>query len=253
MIQIAICDNNPDYAQKVRHMLERFLNELGVSFDFHLFCSGEELCADILRAKEFDIIFLDACMKQMSGIEAAVILRKAKCNAQIAFYAVTDELSREGYTVQARRYILKNELERYLPECVTAMLKDMNLESRRVSYLGFNVEKILHTKDISYVIGKGKLIYVHFYDTKRKECHYHEELNKVEADLSLFGFLRIHQNFLVNVRHVKKMTNYKAIMINKEVLPIPRVKYQKVKKAYLMMTSSIERQERRRNEQEMRL
>ena len=48
-----------------------------------------------------------------------------------------------------------------------------------------------------------------------------------------YGFLRIHKSYLVNMKHSKKISNYEAFLDTEEILPVPRMKYQSVKAAFV--------------------
>lgn len=58
-------------------------------------------------------------------------------------------------------------------------------------------------------------------------------LNEIENRLNEFGFLRIHQSFLINLTHLKTVRTYIAEMDDGTELPIPRTKYRMVKDAYV--------------------
>ena len=48
-----------------------------------------------------------------------------------------------------------------------------------------------------------------------------------------FDFLRIHHSFLVNLKHVKSVRNYKVILSNNQKLMIPKARYKDVKNAFI--------------------
>jgi DNA-binding LytR/AlgR family response regulator len=77
MLNIAICDDEQFYVQKIKHLLEILLTRKRVSFHIDTFQSGIDLCKDIKRASKYDMIFLDINMEHMNGIETAEKIRKA--------------------------------------------------------------------------------------------------------------------------------------------------------------------------------
>ena len=58
-------------------------------------------------------------------------------------------------------------------------------------------------------------------------------LNELEQEIIDFSFLRIHQSFLVNLKHIKSVTGYKVILSNNQELIIPKARYKDVKNAFI--------------------
>ena len=46
-------------------------------------------------------------------------------------------------------------------------------------------------------------------------------------------FRRIHKSYLVNMKHMQRVSNYEAMLDNGECLSVPRLRFQKVKEAYV--------------------
>ena len=83
------------------------------------------------------------------------------------------------------------------------------------------IESRLHK--VEFHIMENKLITYTLYDT----------LNHLEKEMQKFDFLRIHQSFLVNLKHVKSVRNYKVILSNNQKLMIPKARYKDVKNAFI--------------------
>ena len=61
----------------------------------------------------------------------------------------------------------------------------------------------------------------------------YDKLDAVEERLQGYGFLRIHKSYLVNMRHIRRISNYRAFLDTGEELPIPRLRYQSVREAFV--------------------
>lgn len=48
-----------------------------------------------------------------------------------------------------------------------------------------------------------------------------------------YKFIRIHQSFLVNLKHIKSITGYGVILNNNQKLVVPRARYKDVKSAFI--------------------
>ena len=58
-------------------------------------------------------------------------------------------------------------------------------------------------------------------------------LNELEKEMIDFSFLRIHQSFLVNLKHIKSVAGYKVLLSNNQELIIPKARYKDVKNAFV--------------------
>lgn len=58
-------------------------------------------------------------------------------------------------------------------------------------------------------------------------------LNELEKEMIDFSFLRIHQSFLVNLKHIKSITGYKVLLSNSQELIIPKARYKDVKSSFV--------------------
>ncbi|HHY28038.1 MAG TPA: response regulator [Desulfitobacterium dehalogenans] len=85
-MKIALCDDIP----LLRRILEEIIREYevgrNVRFQIHQFGSGEELLEQTEEDQiHFDLIFLDQCMKKLSGAETALRIREYDTACQIVF------------------------------------------------------------------------------------------------------------------------------------------------------------------------
>ena len=60
----------------------------------------------------------------------------------------------------------------------------------------------------------------------------YEKLDNIEKELQKYRFLRIHKSFLVNTKYIESISNYRVLLKDGRILPVPRDKYQKVKERY---------------------
>ena len=65
------------------------------------------------------------------------------------------------------------------------------------------------------------------------EYQIYSKLDEIEQRLYEHGFLRIHKSYLVNTKHMQRVSNYEAMLDNGECLSVPRLRFQKVKEAYV--------------------
>ena len=117
-MKIVICDDNCEFLQIFRDMLETLFALRGWVFDCREFRSGQ----DLLNANLSDIhaIFLDIDMPGLNGLQVARNLRTKYPDIIIVFVTAFSEYALDGYETEALRYLLKDNLSRYLPSCLDA-------------------------------------------------------------------------------------------------------------------------------------
>ncbi|MCI5936760.1 MAG: response regulator [Eubacterium sp.] len=106
MIQVAIVDDEKIWREEIEKTIkDRFpTSHLTVT----VFTSGEELLRD---ERKFDVVLMDIELQGMDGFSALSEYRRE--NGQAIFIILTThvELSREGYKVEAFRYVDKFHME----------------------------------------------------------------------------------------------------------------------------------------------
>lgn len=75
MLQIAICDDEQFYREKIKRLLEDYLREHDLSYEISLFMSGEEFLGKSENKVKYDIVFMDINMNEMDGIQTAMQMR----------------------------------------------------------------------------------------------------------------------------------------------------------------------------------
>lgn len=68
--------------------------------------------------------------------------------------------------------------------------------------------------------------------TENGEYHIYCKLDDIQLLLEKYGFVRAHKSYLVNVRYMKSICNYKLTLNNGDVLNIPRKRYTYVKSLF---------------------
>lgn len=231
MLQIAICDDEQFYREKIQWLLEDYLKEHDLSYEITLFISGEEFLEKSENAVRYDIVFMDINMNEMDGIQTAMQMRTFHSETYIVLITAFINYALDGYKVNAVRYIMKDRLESAMTECMDAILQKMQIAQVTFSFM--EGERRLYTDNILYVESqRHKLI---FYYMEEEIVHYHiyDKLDVIEQKLQGYGFLRIHKSYLVNMKHIRKVSNYVVYLDTGKELPVPRLKYQTVKEEFV--------------------
>ncbi len=75
-----------------------------------------------------------------------------------------------------------------------------------------------------YIESNLHILKFHVMEDDMKVYTMYETLNKFESKLAEDDFIRIHQSYLVNVKHIKNVVRCKVILTNGGELSIPKAR-----------------------------
>ncbi len=222
-MKIAVCDDREDDRGALKALLEAY----GQDFEIREYGSGKSLCGDMEFVRECGIVFLDINMDGMDGLEAARQI-KAECpKVHIVLVTAYVNYALDGYKVKASRFLLKDDLEQTLPECLDDILRE-----ERVVEFGFVEGTVrLRVDDIIYIeTSRHKNV---FY-TAGETYSIYKKMDELEAELAGMGFVRIHQSFLINMRYIGKLGSYVMVLTTGKEISVPKSRYPEVKRQYTL-------------------
>ena len=92
MLNIGICDDKLIQRKYLMMLIQEYETENDVRFNLYQFDSGETLIEKFNEDKEFfDLFFLDNYMKEMTGLETALYIRRDNTACHIVFATASDE------------------------------------------------------------------------------------------------------------------------------------------------------------------
>ncbi|MCM1134321.1 MAG: LytTR family DNA-binding domain-containing protein [Clostridium sp.] len=229
MLQIAICDDELFYQEKIQRLLERYLESRQLKYNIRLFSSGEEFSAPSESQPKYDIVFMDISMDKLDGISAALRMRSFHTDTFLVFVTAFIDYALEGYKADAIRYILKDTLDTAIAECMDAILQKMY--RAYVSFSFLEGEQKLYADNLLYIESRKHKSIFYYRSDGVATYQIYDKLDSIEQKLSGYGFLRIHKSYLVNMKHLQKIANYTAYLDTGEELPVPRSRFQSAKKA----------------------
>ena len=238
-MNIAICDDDLDYLEKMRKLIEKFFLEVKIDCKVSTFSSGKVLCALETKLCQFQMIFLDSEMPEMDGITTAKIIRNIDEDVPIIFVSAFIEYAPKGYSVNAYAYILKSNLELELRECLKRLLKEGRLRERSIELPCSDGIQIINLKNILWIESNRRVLTFNILENgERKQYYLNKKLDVLEKELNYENLIRIHKSYLVNGKIIVRIKNYEAYLniSGKEEsfsLPIPKEKYSEVKKKWL--------------------
>lgn len=241
MVKVAICEDDSFYIEKEKKLIESYLCRHEIRNDIVTFTSSEELIKTY--ANSFDIIFLDVELSGMSGIDAAKWLRDKGAKSHIIFISAYTEYLPEGYKVDAHRYLLKNDdkFDDSFFECMESVIAKIQMEELKIEIevkggkLTVAPSKILYAESNVHRVS----IYVLDQSEDMHEYYMYDRLDNVQEKLERYGFLRIHQSYLINGDHLRKVYRYKAELIRGVELPISKKYFNEIESFYVRMRGEL--------------
>ena len=216
-----IIEDEPEAEQTLCAHLERFAEEHHERFQISWLKTAFEFVQSKQKA---DIIFMDIQLPGINGVEAAEYLRSYDSRTVPIFVTNLAKYAVRGYTVDALDFIVK-PVEYY--DFSLRMAKALRVVDRNRSrsiYVG--------TKDGLAVMPASQVTAI---EVARHNLSYHlvgeEEpvryrgsLGKVEAELEGAPFVRISNNCLINIDHVRKINGPEVHLSTGEVFYISRAR-----------------------------
>lgn len=208
-----------------------------MEFEIELFKSGNDFVSFENSINQFNIVYLDINMNGIDGIETAQIIRHWSQDIFIVFITAFINYTLEGYKVNAIRYILKNStLIENIYESLDAVLEKMQLSNHIYEFTFKEGIRKLSTEQI--ILIESNLHVLRFKVIIRSEIKNYTmiaKLNDIQKKLIKENvFIRIHQSYFVNLKYIKEVSNYQAILWNDDILPISRPRYKNVKESFLL-------------------
>ena len=229
-LKIAICDDEKYYRTHIKELISNYLSIRDIPFHIDLYKDGTDFCKDRENVEKYDVVFLDIEMERLSGMETAHWIREKNTDIDIVFITIVADYVFEGYRVGAVRYIMKNELEALLPECLSNILKRKNQTGNKIEFSFVGGKRKILLKDIIYIESKAhKLLFVR----KDENLYLYDQINNMEQVLKEFGFIRCHQSFIVNIEHIDKIKNYWIYLSDGTEIPASRPKYAEIRQIFL--------------------
>jgi len=231
-----IVDDEPSAIATLTELIERYCPALTIAGS----ANTVDQALNFLNSSTIDILFLDIKMRQETGFDLLKILPRSA--AHIIFVTAHDEYGIQAIKFSATDYLLKPVRPDELVNAVHKVGLQRNNQEEQITmllqsyeYQRFNMQKRIAIPDqheVKYVLidsiicCKADNSYTSFYMTNSdKVLIVSKSISEYEQLLSLYGFVRVHQSWLVNRNHIesfKKADGGYLVMNNKMTVPVSR-------------------------------
>lgn len=202
-MRIAALDDKIEWLELEQRITEQYCFAREEECIFKSYYDVNTFLDDLQNKVKYDIYLLDVEMPVADGLHVATEIKK-KCAEPIIIY-ITDfpQYAPRGYEVNAYRYILKDQVEKKLPEAYDSLKP--KLDNKKDDYYvlvkNSDFEQILQ-ENIYYIKKDKKYVVLYTEDGEKKE---RKSLQEVVSTLSEEDFMFIDKGVIVNIRHVMKL------------------------------------------------
>ena len=241
VFRIAVCDDEVHFRKLIRKILMDYMDENGVVYEIDDFESGKDFVEQGIEMTKYKIVFLDINMDKLDGMNTARKIREVSNDMFIVFVTAFINYTLEGYRVDAVRYILKNNVNfpELVYECMDAISAKMNYVVKRKKFQFNEGTREVSLERLLYI--ESQLHKLEFYIMEECVNKYtlYRTLNDMEKEIASRDFVRIHQSFLVNMKHITDVSRYRVLLSNGVKLNIPKARYKHVEETYVAYKGEI--------------
>jgi len=221
MTHIAICDDDKTLCSKIESFILEYDKTSLFDIDVEVFYSGEDLCRHCKLEHEFDLIFLDIMMTEMSGIDVGNLIRKDMENKKvpIVYMSTSDWFAKDFSRIQPFRFFKKPLTNKDIKECLDEYIEDYIDDG---TYFEFNVGKKTRRVAVSSILyfeSSNKKVAIR---TTQGDVEFYGKLSDIKKELFAKAFLTVHKSFLVNSKQISEYSFEYLVMKNGVRLDISR-------------------------------
>lgn len=221
MYKIAICDDNKEVCSQMEKLLLKYSDKKYIKIEIDVFYSGEGILKNISEGENFDLIYLDIEMKNVSGIEVGKYIRNIKQNyiSEIVYISGKDEYDRQLFEVQPLNFIPKpiDDLK-----VINTFELAMKKSEKEKNFFEYKKNRIIHKVAIDEIIYFESVSRQIKIVTINKEDYFYGKLSEIFVRLAKYKFIQIHRSYIVNYNHIRDFKYDEVVMSNSDNLVISK-------------------------------
>lgn len=211
MLRAIIVEDNPDDRRVLKTMLSEFGNEIRICGE----ADGVETGLSLIRTENPDLVFLDIQLTDGDGFD---LLQQTQDRS----YKVIIVTAYDEYAIRAIKFsaldfllkpvdpmqfkeaiakVLKDKHDSYLQQKIKALLANIN-DFQKIALPSLNAIRFVAIESIMHC--RAEANYTWFYFRDQEKLLVSKNLKEYDEMLEPFGFFRVHQSNLINLRFVKE-------------------------------------------------
>lgn len=220
-LRIAICDDDELILKKLCEIIEENFERLSCDLKVSTFSNAYSL-VDSNCINRFDIIFLDIDMPKFNGIDAAMYIKYQNADTVIIFVTSKDDLVFDSLKAQPFRFLRKSKLLEEISAAITEIYKLFDTKAYILNIKIESKEYQIDANSILYIESRRNDIIIH--TVNHKEFKFRDSINKKDEEVKNYGFIRVHNAYLVNQKYIYSIKGDFVILKDKIEIPVSRSK-----------------------------
>lgn len=234
MIKVAVCDDEPTMLDYLCENISAEFKRQGMKICLNKYLSGE-LFLNAHKSEPFDVVFLDIVMQNMNGFDVAKEMRGIFQKTYIIFVTTESSLVYESFDFQPFYFIPKGS-QKILAERLSHVVKRLavHLSANKKIILKAPYGDEYSVDPLTIISVESSTKYVSYCFTNRPPLKIRQKLDEAQAALNPYLFARIHNRYIVNMKHIKRIDypNLEVTMNDERTLNISRSYKKNLEKLY---------------------
>lgn len=227
-MRILVCDDEQQWCKMLKNYILTNLDEKSESV-VETFNSAEKMLKYCLTVKP-DVLFLDIELGDMNGINLAKQLKKNFPTLIVVYVTNYPDYVFSCFETEPLNFLRKPIDQKKFDEVFQQVVKKYTDLHKCFPIKWQNDSVNLEIKDICYIEGYNRHLVFHLYSGESYEIV--GKLDDVYSMLEIYGFVKSHQGFIVNMLHIKSFGDNEILLKNGECVLMSVRKKLKTKETY---------------------
>lgn len=232
MLRFGICEDEVLQLDIMEKYIRNWAHSRNVAAKIMRFSTAEEMLYHWSPNNQFDLLFLDIQLENMSGVQLAKIVRKLDNKQPLVFVTGHADYVFEGYNVGALDFLLKPVTAAACEKCLDRLLQSRSEQPKDsiVFSIDGKLNRFYH-RDIYYFEAHDRHVFIH---TAQGELQLDQrKLSGLEGELPNERYVRAHRSYIVNVQRVDVVEKSRLIFDDGTYVPVSHGHWQAVYSVFL--------------------
>lgn len=232
MLKILIFDDNAREAEITYNIIRDFLEREKKEAEVYTFTLREDLVHYVENNKDVNAVFMDILVDDEAlGIEMAKEINRVCEDAQIVFLTGYLHYATDIYDTRHIYFVLKTELRMRLASIFEKIEKAAISDNPNMIHIKKGRQNLVLKESQIRYIERDKRISRIYYDNQIYIVQ--DKMPELEEMLHSPDFIRCHNSYIVNLRHVLKLEQKTIMLKDGAEIPISRARNFEVREKFL--------------------
>lgn len=224
-MRIGIVEDECVWQHKIYNIINRCVHKKSINCEIIIISDIE----DVLK-ENIDLLFLDIELEHgQNGLDIAEKMLMHHFQGKICFLTSHTEFAREGYKVNAFRYIDKIHLDE-IEEAINSYLETKIQEQIIICENVEGLKEKLRLKDIVFIETCARKLKFFMMDGREYICN--GLISEYANALVSYGFYQVQRSYIINMKYVKNQNSRGITLLNGMFITIGRKQREEFKKVF---------------------